>query len=405
MKLLHTADWHLGDRLGHVSRVDDIRRAVRRVAGYCEEERADVLLIAGDLFSEQCRPDDLREELEHLAEVFQPFLLNGGTMLVLTGNHDNENFCQALRQVLRLAAPTAAAPGALVERGRLYLAAGPTFFRLADRRGAEVQFVLLPYPTAHRYLDEPRQRYRSLEEKHRAIQAAYAARLRGIQEHKDFRKNVPSVLAAHICVRGLAMSNRFVITEQEGVVFPESDIPTGWAYVALGHIHKPQCLKGLPHVRYSGSIERLDLGERDEEKSVVLVDIGPKGLRGEPQLLPLEATPIYEVRIENPRKDLPRLRRKYPDARGALVCYHVIYTAGRDNLNEILAELDAIFPRWYYRTMSEAGTLIPLGNTDSASVASFHETVMSYLQERLADDPRRKAVLCLAEQYLAEEAP
>jgi DNA repair protein SbcD/Mre11 len=50
-------------------------------------------------------------------------------------------------------------------------------------------------------------------------------------------------------------------------------------------------------VRYSGSIERMDLGERDDEKGVVLIDLGPDGIQGEPWTLPLEATPVYEVSI------------------------------------------------------------------------------------------------------------
>src|SRR5436305_5072418 len=105
MRILHTADWHLGDRLGRIDRTDDLRRSVERVAGYCTEEKVDVLLVAGDLFSEMSRPDSLRDSIGHIEEVFEPFLLAGGTILALTGNHDNENFCQTLRLVMNLAAP------------------------------------------------------------------------------------------------------------------------------------------------------------------------------------------------------------------------------------------------------------------------------------------------------------
>ena len=48
MKFLHTADWHLGDRLGRVDRTDDLRRAVERVAEYCRTERVDVCPREGD---------------------------------------------------------------------------------------------------------------------------------------------------------------------------------------------------------------------------------------------------------------------------------------------------------------------------------------------------------------------
>ena len=55
-----------------------------------------MLLVAGDLFSELARPDGLREAIRHWQEVFRDFLESGGTILTLTGNHDNENFCQTL---------------------------------------------------------------------------------------------------------------------------------------------------------------------------------------------------------------------------------------------------------------------------------------------------------------------
>ena len=97
MRILHTADWHLGDRLGRIDRTGDLRRAVERIAAYCRSEAVDVLLVAGDLFSDLARPDSLREAIEHWQEVFCDFLQAGGTILTLTGNHDNETFCQTLR--------------------------------------------------------------------------------------------------------------------------------------------------------------------------------------------------------------------------------------------------------------------------------------------------------------------
>ena len=43
MRILHTADWHLADRLGRIDRTDDLRKAVERVADYCRSEKVDVL--------------------------------------------------------------------------------------------------------------------------------------------------------------------------------------------------------------------------------------------------------------------------------------------------------------------------------------------------------------------------
>src|SRR3954468_16768322 len=161
MRILHTADWHLGDRLGRIDRTDDLRRAVERVAGYCRQEKVDVLLVAGDLFSELARPDGLREAVRHVQATFEEFLRGGGTILAVTGNHDNENFCQTLRHAMTLAAPAIGGFGAPVPPGRLYLAAEPSLLRLADAKtGGHVQFVLMPYPTPARFLtNEVLQKY------------------------------------------------------------------------------------------------------------------------------------------------------------------------------------------------------------------------------------------------------
>jgi exonuclease SbcD len=407
MNILHTADWHLGDRLGRIDRTEDLRRAVERVAGYCGEHQVDVLLIAGDLFSELARADSLRASIEHLQAVFESFLLNGGTILAVTGNHDNENFCQTLCLVMTLAAPTAGKDGDLRPPGRLYLTSSPTFLRLADRQGQEVQFILMPYPTPTRYLrEEETQRYGSLEEKNQRLHEAYARKLVLVQQDPRFNPSVPSVLAAHIHVQGATLPNLFRMSEQESIVFTENDLPAGMAYVALGHIHQPQALLGLPHVRYSGSIERLDLGERRDNKGVVLLEIGPEGRRGEPVVLPLDATPIYSVELCTPLKQqIQQLRTQFPNAGRDLVHIQFTYTAGVDNLEETLRELEEIFPRWYSRDWIEAGTLGPgLTAGEANPVRSFEDTVRDYLRQELINypDADREAVLTRAEALIKE---
>src|SRR5258708_17236704 len=130
MRILHTGDWHLADRLGRIDRTDDLRRAVERVGAYCKQENVEVLLVAGDLFSELAGAEALRDTIRHLQEVFAGFLRDGGTILTLTGNHDKENFCQTLRHAMNLAAPGSDLPGELVAPGRLYLATAPSLIRV-----------------------------------------------------------------------------------------------------------------------------------------------------------------------------------------------------------------------------------------------------------------------------------
>jgi exonuclease SbcD len=407
MRILHTADWHLADRLGRIDRTDDLRRAVERVADYCREEAVDVLLVAGDLFSELAGAEALRETIRHWQEVFQGFVRSGGTILTLTGNHDKESFCQTLRHAMNLASPEGSDTG-LVPAGRLYLATEPTLLQLGDRAtGGRVQFVLMPYPTPTRYLtDEASQRYEGLDEKNRHLLAAFTRKVHEIKQDPAYDPALPSVLAAHIHVRGSRLSTLYRLTEQEDIVFDDAEVTAGgFAYVALGHIHRSQCIAGLPHVRYSGSIERMDLGERDDEKGVVVFDIGPEGLVGEPRTLPMEATPVYEVEVRSPSVELPELRQRYPDAHRHLVKIVCTYTAGVDNREEVLRQLEEIFPRWYDREISESGALqgsLTLG--EPVHTRSFQDTVRDYLQQELLNHPDalRNAVLSKAEVLIRE---
>jgi DNA repair exonuclease SbcCD nuclease subunit len=279
--------------------------------------------------------------------------------------------------------------------------------RVAERAGAgEVQFILLPYPTPTGYLkDGEAATYTSAEEKNRQMQVRFTATLQAIQNDVRFNTQMPTVLAAHVHVQGGQLHSLYRMALEQDVILPAAALPTHFAYIALGHIHKPQALLGAPHIRYSGSIERLDLGERDDAKSVVVFEVGPQGLQGEPRLLPLEATPIYALEIHNPREELPRLRERYPDARRDLVQIQFTYRAGVDSLEDILRELDAIFPRWYHRHWTDAAALGPaLSLGEAAPIKSFEDTVRDYLKQELltCSEDERDAVLALAEKLMAE---
>lgn len=408
LRILHTADWHLGDRMGRIDRTQDLRRSVEKIAGYCEEEKADVLLVAGDIFSELSRPENLRETIEHLQQVFEPFLLKGGTILSLTGNHDNETFCQTLRSVMTLAAPISIQEGDVCPRGRLYLATHPTFLRLLDQDDQPNQFLLMPYPTPTRYLrNEENQKYGSFEEKNRRLQEAYSSQVQTFRKHKQFRRDEPTILSAHVHVQGAELPTLFRISEQESIIFSDEEIAEDFSYVALGHIHQPGSIRGMDHVRYSGSIERLDLGERFDEKGVTLFNLDSQGKMHDVESRPLPMTTMHDIEIFDPQNEIPHLAQNYPDAENALVRYHLHYKAGEDNLHQILSDLDRIFPRWYDRSWTEASELndpLSIHETDP-SAKSFRETVIDYLRDELTNHEyeEQAAILELAEDLLEED--
>jgi exonuclease SbcD len=402
VKILHTADWHMNDTLGRIDRSEDICNALRQIAAYLDTHQVDVMLVAGDVF-EHGPLTQMRKAVSQVREIFLPFLRRGGTIVAISGNHDSEVFFDMLRDALDLVAPGISGPHGTDPTGRLYVWSKPHILKLADANGTVVQFVLMPYPTARWYLRGQGIQYRTTEEKHQAIQEAFTRALRMLEERLD--QGLPSVLVSHIHVRGVRVHERYKLTEMEDVVFEPSDIPAHWAYVAYGHMHKPQvAVQGAAHVRYAGSIERLDMGDNDDQKSVVLCEIGPGGRVGESTILPLETTPIYPVVIRDPEAEISHLAERYANATNALVKYTLHWQPGKHNRDELCRQIESIFPRWYERDFKEIGSLEAA--EDSFSVQHIYDvvgTVRQYLEECLADDADRDELLGLADQLLAEE--
>ncbi|MCS7269515.1 MAG: exonuclease subunit SbcD [Gemmataceae bacterium] len=415
MRLLHTADWHLGDRLGRIDRTADLRRGIEQIAHYCQSEQVDVLLVAGDLFSELTRPDKWGEHIHHLEQSFRPFLLQGGTILAITGNHDSEHLCETLVQAMELVEPATVSTNATVplRSGRLYLATRPTLLRLATPRSGTVQFVLMPYPRPSHFFLEPhaaRRSYTTPEERSRMLAECWVRRLEQLCQGPDFDPALPAILVAHIQLYGAdIVQGLFRLALSDDIIVPRARWVEWFDYVALGHIHKPQSLGSQPPIRYSGSIDRLDLGEKPDDKSVVLFDIGPDGLQGEPRLLPLEATPIEEILITDPETELPQLEQRYPAGwrQRALVKLRLHYQGGRHRLEELLQQTELLFPRWYDRDWEDvqaATASAELAEEAQVHPRSIAETVRSYLELSLADQPEeeRQALLQMAEELLRE---
>jgi exonuclease SbcD len=404
MRILHTADWHLGDRLGRIDRTRDLQKAVERVAQICADYEVDTLLVAGDLFSERSRLDGLRESIEHLGTTFQPFLQRGGTIIAITGNHDSESLCRMLRHTMELAAPPRTDSDPTCPSGRFYLADTPALIAVTDPCGTRVQFALMPYPSPGRYLKTDGARYENVEERNRELREAFRRALRALQSKPNFDPNLPSVLMAHAHLEGVVLSHAFRMTADESVLLAPHELSGRWSYVALGHIHKAQCVAGQSHIRYAGSLERLDVGESGDEKSVVFTEVGADGCCTEPVTIPLAARPVLDIRVIRPREEIPVLRALHPGREEALVRYHVTYEPGRDVLNDLLKDLDEVFPYWYERSWSEAGAgdaLAPAAPPRAGR--SIRDTILEYLESQIRDACEREEMLSLMEGLLQEE--
>lgn len=390
MRILHTGDLHLGAKLGMVDRTGDQLCSLDAIMDYCDARQADVLIIAGDVFDDY-QGGSLTRTVDELARRLVPQLRTGLRVVVIPGNHDREPVFRLLDRVQSLSGEEA--------KRQVHFVSSPRVIHLPDPSGDfAVQFVLAPYPTVARYLKaEDLPSGAGLAERNRILGTAYARKL--ASSRAEVNPTQPAVLVAHVFVRSAVTSGLFRMTEAEDVPIEPQDVPD-WAYAAFGHIHKAQSISGREYVRYAGSPERLDAGERDDEKSCVLVEIGPEGRRGEPELLPLSATTFYNVSIEG-LQGMPGLTDCYPEHETALVALRLTYHPGVDNPMAILAALGQLFPRCYKKEVVPLGEELVVGRVES-DPRDLGGTVRSYLEAHLEPGTERERLLNLASQIVQE---
>ena len=103
MKILHTADWHLGKKLENISRLSEQEKVLSEIVGIAEREEVDAVIIAGDLFDNYNPP---AEATELFYQTLKQLSDNGQrAVIAIAGNHDSPE---------RIEAPNPLATGELV---------------------------------------------------------------------------------------------------------------------------------------------------------------------------------------------------------------------------------------------------------------------------------------------------
>jgi len=380
MKILHTGDWHMNSHLGRRDLSGYIVASLEKIAGYLDEHGVDVMLVAGDLFSEKSRDEGMMRALADLRRVFGPFVARGGTILAIAGNHDSET----------------------------------RFVSLPDALANRVQFVMLPFPTPRRYGQSGEAlAYSSFEEKNRALQSEFARELNRIRA-ECVQPNFPTVLVSHVHIRGADTHAPFSVSETEDVVFEPSLIPREWAYGAYGHIHKPgEAVAGAGHIRYCGSPIALDAAERHDHKSCVLFEIDQNGVRGEIQLLPLGgpriAQLVLDATVEQPGEFVRRIAEE--NSRD-LVHYTLRFDPRTHAFAALKSEIERALPGVYGFAVEEVGAGLSSGpialataENDEGSAALAGDpraNVREFLSRRLQMHSDKDAILSLAEELMSE---
>ena len=398
MRIIHTADWHLCNKLGdnfRNDRTEDQFQRVKVVAELCLENAVDVLVIAGDIFCDRASNEQIDEALKHIYKCFDVFFRRGGTILSITGNHDRDVKLNMVRIGMNLAMPQISFAEAL-PAGRMYIVNNPCVLKLKNRSGVAVQFVLLPYPNTYRYALDT-QAGTSRELVNSQVRQSVLDQVKLLAGKIDTA--LQTVLVAHLNVSGSETNALYRLSEADDHMFAFSDLQTHWAYVALGHIHKPQKLGGAEHVRYPGSLDRLDFGETHDDHGVLLCDIVP-GQPVVPKHLPIAATPFWTITLDDPDTQLPEWAAKADAEPRAIVLVHV-ESLGAFSRDELQRAIRSAFPRlhdvrWNLR---DAFHTVPITVNRKAE---FTTVVRDYVTAQTTGEDDQAEVLDLLETYLAQ---
>ncbi|GGX34796.1 exonuclease subunit SbcD [Undibacterium squillarum] len=284
MRLLHTSDWHLGQHFMGKTRQAEHEALIQWLLQQVQQHAVDVVLIAGDVFDTGAPPSYARELYNQL--ILQ--LHDAGTrLIVLAGNHDSVATLEESRQLAgRLGATVIPA---------LSTQPAEQVITLHDRQGKPAAVLCaVPFIRPRDVLQS--QAGQSAEEKQLSLQEAIFSHYQQLYALAEDQRHqhgqlLPVIATGHLTTVGASASESVreiyvgALQAFPTTAFPPTD------YIALGHIHRPQLVGGLNHIRYSGSPLTLSFDELGQKKQMLLVDLNEDGLQ---QVTPLEV-PVFQA--------------------------------------------------------------------------------------------------------------
>jgi exonuclease SbcD len=264
MKILHTADWHVGKVLKGRQRVDEHAAVLADLVRIAREEEVDVVIIAGDLF------DTAAPSPKSQALVMRALLAlheDGREVVALAGNHDGPQLLESVyRPVLGQLGIHLIGQPAAPDRGGV--------ITLTTRTKEVATVAALPF-VSHRH----------------AVRAAEAFLHESAEHTLDYQRSVAAMVDA-LTARFGGDSVNIVTThatllggrrgggEREGQTLLGYELaapifPATAHYVALGHLHRYQEIDGRCPIAYSGSPLPVDFGEEANTPVALIVDARP----------------------------------------------------------------------------------------------------------------------------------
>ena len=270
MRVLHTADWHLGQRFqnGH-ERLDEHRCFLQWLGRTIAERQVEVLVVAGDIFDTGA-PSAAARQLyyDFLADLRRDSTCHD--VVLVGGNHDS--------------AATLNASAGLLKGLRVHVVGGvPEVFEeqcIALPHGATVPQLLVAAVPFLRDGDVRRLvSGETVQEREGRLREGIAAHYQQVAAciRTSYATGVPVLATGHLFAAGCADNDQ--LTERPLSIGTLGQItadafPALFDYVALGHLHRPQMVGGQTRVRYSGAPVPLSFSETSYPQQVLLLTFG-----------------------------------------------------------------------------------------------------------------------------------
>lgn len=273
LRILHTADWHLGRDLAGVDRTQDFERFLDWLVDAVRERRPDVLLVAGDVFNTSM-PSNAAQRL-YYDFVRKVAATDVAAVIVTAGNHDSAYFLGAAKGLLEgfrcvVAGDRPEDQAVLVKRGGRVLAAvaAVPYLREGD--------VTLPTGTSVD-MDEPAFWRAGVRRHYDRVAAEIDHLLVAEGFTKEEAAAVPRIAMGHLFVTGEGSADGATSEAMSHYVGALRHIGldafgSGWAYAALGHVHEAGLVRGSVPAWYSGAPLTLRFADRNETPGILEVD-------------------------------------------------------------------------------------------------------------------------------------
>lgn len=275
MRVIHTADWHLGKNLEGMSRLPEQERFIDFFVEQCAQLKPDLILLAGDVY-DTANPPAKAEKLFY--DALKRLSRDGECLtLVIAGNHDNpERLVSATPLAMEHGIIMIGTPKTVVEKGMYgnheVLDSGEGFVELRIHQ-EKVVVIAVPYPSEKRLNEVFYEENQEEDERMASYGQKIAALFQQLETH--FREDTVNLTVSHLFAFGSEAAGSERASSLGGSFLVHTDaLPQQAQYTALGHIHKPQILPNTNHImRYSGSPIHYNITEANTQKSFYVIDV------------------------------------------------------------------------------------------------------------------------------------